>query len=162
MNTARYPPAPVPRMAVLNLACGMLGSLFATTAQAERYVGGLSHPGAFSNVILSDPAPGGGISGARINDLELKSTLAGGVTADYFFADRPWLGVETDLFTLKPDAKQQEVVGGKTGGRSSAIRRRESPFGSRREQPHHRHSVILAERRLSALWRHGIRPLDGR
>lgn len=99
--------------------CGVLAFSFATTAQAEWYVGaygGLSYPGAFSNVTLSDPTLGGGVSGARVNDLELKSTLAGGVKAGYFFTDRPWLGIETDVFTLKPDVKQQDVVGGKAGG----------------------------------------------
>ena len=60
----------------------MLASSFATTAQAEWYVGahgGLSYPGPFSNVTLRDPALGGGISDARLNDLELKSALVGGV-----------------------------------------------------------------------------------
>ena len=33
----------------------------------------------------------------------------------YFFVSRPWLGLETDVFTLKPDVKQQDVVGGKAG-----------------------------------------------
>ena len=41
------------------------------------------------NVILSESAIAGGISGARVNDLELKSTLAGVVKAGYFFTGRP-------------------------------------------------------------------------
>ena len=91
-----------------------------TTAHAEYYVGGyggLSYPGAFSNVTLSDPTVAGGVSGARVNDLELKSALVGGVKAGYFFISRPWLGLETDVFTLKPDVKQQVVVGGTADGR---------------------------------------------
>lgn len=120
MNAAPASPLPrIPRTWRFLLAIGLLASSLATTAQAEWYVGaygGLSYPGAFSNVTLSDPTLGGGISGARINDLELKSTLAGGVKAGYFFTDRPWLGLETDVFTLKPDVKQQDVVGGKAGG----------------------------------------------
>lgn len=36
--------------------------------------------------------------------------------AGYFFADRPWLGLETEVFTLTPDVKQQDVLGGKAGG----------------------------------------------
>jgi opacity protein-like surface antigen len=101
-------------LAVISLTFGT------TTVRAEWYVGGyggLSYPGAFSNVTLSDPKLGGGISDARINDLELKSSLAGGAKVGYFFTDRPWLGLETDVFTLKPDVKQQDVVGGKAGGR---------------------------------------------
>ena len=121
MNAVSYPPPSgrLPRIVQFLLASEILISLFAATAKAEWYVGaygGLSYPGAFSNVTLSDPTLGGGVSGARVNDLELKSTLAGGVKAGYFFSDRPWLGVETDVFTLKPDVKQQDVVGGKAGG----------------------------------------------
>ena len=102
------PPSRIPRIRRFLLAIGVLASSFATTAQAEWYVGaygGLSYPGAFSNVTLSDPALGGGISGARINDLELKTTLVGSVKAGYFFVDRPWLGLETEVFTLTPDVK---------------------------------------------------------
>jgi opacity protein-like surface antigen len=90
-----------------------------TTVRAEWYVGGyggLSYPGAFSNVTLNDPALAGGVSGARLNDLELTSSLVGGVKAGYFFTSRPWLGLEADVFTLKPDVKQQVVVGGTAGG----------------------------------------------
>lgn len=88
-------------------------------ARAEWYVGaygGLSYPGAFTNVTLSDPNLSGGVRDARINDLELHTSLAGGVKAGYFFAERPWLGIEADVFTLQPDVKQQDVVGGKTRG----------------------------------------------
>lgn len=95
-------------------------SFFTTTAQGEWYVGaygGLANPGAFSNVTLSDATLGGGVTGARVNDLELKSSLVGGVKAGYFFATRPWLGFETDVYTLKPDVKPQTIVGGTTSGR---------------------------------------------
>jgi opacity protein-like surface antigen len=88
--------------------------------QAEWYVGaygGITNPGAFSNTTLSSPTIGGGVSNARINDLELKSGLVGGVKAGYFFNARPWLGIETDLFTRKPDVKQQTIFGGTTTGR---------------------------------------------
>ena len=119
-------PACARRMMRILVACGIISSLstvmsslFTAAAQAEWYVGGyggLSYPGPFSNVTLSNPTLGGGVSDARVNDLELKSSLAGGVKLGYFFANRPWLGVETDVFTLKPDVKQQDVVGGKAGG----------------------------------------------
>ena len=72
--------------------------------------GGITNPGAFSNVTLSSPTLGGGVTDARINDLELKSSLVGGAKAGYFFDTRPWLGVETDVYTLKPSVKQQVIV----------------------------------------------------
>ena len=96
-----------------------VSSLFATTAQAEWYVGGyggVSAPGGFSNVTVSDPTLGGGVTNARLNDLELKSGLLGGVNGGYFFESRPWLGLETDLYTQKPDVKQQTIVGGTASG----------------------------------------------
>lgn len=103
------------------LAAGVLMSAFLTTpAQAEWYVGaygGITNPGAFSNVTMSSPTIGGGVTDARINDLELKTSLVGGVKAGYFFDSRPWLGLETDLYTLKPSVKQQVIVGGTTSGR---------------------------------------------
>src|SRR5687768_11052073 len=60
------------------LVLSVLNAVFSATAQAEWYVGaygGLSYPGPFSNVTLSDPTLAGGVSGARTNDLELKSSL---------------------------------------------------------------------------------------
>ena len=102
------------------LASGMLGCLFATMAQAEWYVGGyggVSTPGGLSNTTVSDPTLGGGVSNAHINDLALKSGLLGGAKGGYFFESRPWLGIETDLYTLKPDVKQQTIVGGTASGR---------------------------------------------
>ena len=111
------------RIRILRLFLFLSGSftVFLTTnAQAEWYVGaygGIATPGAFSNATLSSPTLGGGVTNARINDLELKSSLVGGVKAGYFFDKRPWLGLDTDLYTLKPDVKQQTIFGGTTTGR---------------------------------------------
>ena len=94
--------------------------LLTTPAQAEWYVGGyggISAPGSLSNVTVSDATLRGGVTNARINDLELKSGLLGGVKGGYFFESRPWLGLETDLYTQKPDVKQQTIVGGTASGR---------------------------------------------
>ena len=106
---------------------GMLGVLLVAmlccctaTVYAEWYVGGyggISNPGAFTNVTMSDPALAGGVINARMNDLELKGGLMGGVKGGYFFEDRPWLGIETDVFTASPDVKTQTVVGGTSAGR---------------------------------------------
>ena len=120
MSATLYPPNRISLTMRFILACGALGCWFATTAQAEWYVGGyggLSAPGGLSNTTVSDPTIGGGVTDARINDLELKSGLLGGVKGGYFFESRPWLGIETDLYTLKPDVKQQTIVGGTASGR---------------------------------------------
>jgi len=97
-----------------------VSSLLTTMAHAEWYVGGyggIANPGAFSNATLSDPIIGGGVTKARINDLELKTSLAWGAKVGYFFETRPWLGFETELYTMKPDVKAQTIVGGTTSGR---------------------------------------------
>src|SRR5438094_7639239 len=60
----------------------------ASRAGAEWYIGGyggLSNPGAFSNVTLSDPTLAGGVNNARLNDLELNGGLTGGAKGGYFF-----------------------------------------------------------------------------
>ena len=119
MNTALHLPTPIPRIMRFLLASGMLGCLFTTTAQAEWYVGGyggISAPGSLSNVTVSDATLGGGVTNAHINDLELKSGLLEGVKGGYFLESRPWLGIETDLYTQKPDVKQQTIVGGTAAG----------------------------------------------
>ena len=96
-----------------------VSGLLTTTAQAEWYVGGyggIAAPGGFSNVTVSNPTLGGGVTNAHLNDLELKSGLLQGVKGGYFFESRPWLGIETELYTLKPDVKQQTIVGGTASG----------------------------------------------
>jgi opacity protein-like surface antigen len=97
-----------------------VSGLLTTKAQAEWYVGGyggIANPGAFSNVTASSQTLGGGVTEARLNDLELKSTLVGGAKGGYFFEAAPWLGLETDVYTLKPTVKAQTVLGGTSSGR---------------------------------------------
>lgn len=97
-----------------------MNGLLTTKAQAEWYVGGyggVAAPGGLSNTTVSDPTLGGGVTNAHINDLALKSGLLGGAKGGYFFESRPWLGIETDLYTLKPDVTQQTIVGGTASGR---------------------------------------------
>jgi len=96
-----------------------VSGLLTTKAQAEWYFGGyggIANPGAFSNVTVSNLTVGGNVIDARLNDLELKSTFVGGAKAGYFFEGRPWLGLETDVYTLKPTVKSQTVVGGTSSG----------------------------------------------
>ena len=65
---------------------------------------------------MSDATLGEGVTNAKVNDLELKSGLLESVKVGYLFESRPWLGIETDLFTWKPDVKQQTIVGGTSSG----------------------------------------------
>jgi hypothetical protein len=105
----------------LLLVCGVsMSSFFTTKAQGEWYVGaygGVASPGAFSNATLSDATLGGGVSGARVVDLELDTSGVFGAKVGYFLEAYPWLGFETEAYTLKPDVKQQTIVGGTTSGR---------------------------------------------
>jgi hypothetical protein len=105
----------------LLLVCGVSISSFITTkAQGEWYVGaygGIAKPAAFSNATLSDPTLGGGVNGARVLDLELDTGGLFGAKVGYFLEAYPWLGFETEAYTLKPDVKQQTIVGGTTSGR---------------------------------------------
>ena len=96
-----------------------VGAFFTSMAQAEWYVGGyggIANPGAFSNVTASNLGVGNGFTNARLNDLELKSTFVGGAKGGYFFESKPWLGLETDVYTLKPTVKSQTVIGGTSSG----------------------------------------------
>ena len=97
-----------------------MSGLLITKAQAEWYVGGyggINIPGGYSNTTISSATLGGGVSDARISsDLELKSGLLQGVRGGYFPQTRPWLGFEADLYTQKPDVKQQTIVGGTSSG----------------------------------------------
>ncbi|MEP6958201.1 MAG: outer membrane beta-barrel protein [Nitrospirota bacterium] len=91
-----------------------------TRLRGEWYVGGyggIANPGAFSNVTISDPTLAGGVTNARINDLELKGSFVGGAKGGYFFEERRWLGLEMDVYSLKPNVKSQTVVGGTPSGR---------------------------------------------
>lgn len=70
----------------------LLSGFCATTAGAEWYVGaygGLSYPGPLTATTVSDPSLNGGVTDARVNDLELHTSLTGGMKAGYFFAERP-------------------------------------------------------------------------
>jgi opacity protein-like surface antigen len=92
--------------------------LLTSKAQAEWYVGaygGFADPGAFSNATFSSPTLGGGVNAARVLDLELDNSGVFGAKVGYFFDTRPWLGLETEVYTLTPDVKQQTIVGGTPG-----------------------------------------------
>ena len=97
-----------------------VSSFLITKAQADWYVGGYGgfvNPYALSNVTLSSATLGGGVTDARVSDLELKSSAVWGAKLGNFFEARPWLGLEADVYTLTPGVKQQVIVGGTTSGR---------------------------------------------
>ncbi|TLY36305.1 MAG: porin family protein [Nitrospirae bacterium] len=104
----------------LLLAWSMTVTSFLTTeAQADWYVGaygGLASPGEFSNATLSSAMLGGGVTDARISDLELKNGPVWGAKLGNFFKTRPWVALEADVYTLTQDVKQQVIVGGTTSG----------------------------------------------
>ena len=137
-----------------------MSSLLTTTAQAEWYVGGyggISVPGGLSNTTVSDATLGGGVTDARINDLELKSGILGGVKGGYFFESRPWLGIEADLYTLKPDVKEQTLW----VGRNRHVFADNIPNTSLRvsvgpSTPDHPLAVHTSEV-FQTLWRHRVR-----
>lgn len=90
----------------------------ATPAQAEWYVGGevgVSLPESLSNVKLTSPTLAGGVSDARVNDLDRDTSPIWGGKIGYFSPDRTWLGMEVEAFTQRLQIKQQTVVGGVPG-----------------------------------------------
>jgi hypothetical protein len=44
-----------------------------------------------------------------------------GAKAGYFFEQRPWLGIETDVYTLKRDVEERTIMEGTTSGRVFAV-----------------------------------------
>jgi hypothetical protein len=93
--------------------------------------GGVASPGAFSNATLSDATLGGGVNRARVLDLELDTSGVFGAKVGYFLEAYPWLGFETEAYTLNPDVQQQTIVGGTTSGRCLPIPFRTPHCGSR-------------------------------
>src|SRR6266581_3705191 len=65
-----------------------MSSFLATKAQADWYVagyGGFVNPYELSNVTLSSATLGGGVTDARVSDLELKSSPVWGAKLGNFF-----------------------------------------------------------------------------
>ena len=88
-------------------------------AQGEWYVigqTGVVMPGSLSNVTVSSPTLAGGVSEARVADLDLeKGQPFYGGKVGYFFPKREWFGLETEAYTTRLIIKQQTVVGGVPG-----------------------------------------------
>lgn len=94
-----------------------LTPLFSTDANAEGYVAfqlGATIPGD-----LSDITGTGAFSGVKISDLELTTSFLYGGKIGYYFPSPQWLGVETEVYTSKPDFAAQTVTVTGPGARRS-------------------------------------------
>lgn len=95
------------------------GLLSVLPAHGEWYVVGQTGvilPGSLSNATVSSPTLAGGVSGARVADIDLEqASLFYGAKAGYFFPKREWFGVETEAYTAQLNITQQTVVGGVPG-----------------------------------------------
>ena len=89
------------------------------TAHAEWYViaqSGVVMPNSLSNVTLNSSTLAGGVSEARIADVNLeKASLLYGAKIGYFFRGREWFGIETEAYSTQLHITQQTVVGGVPG-----------------------------------------------
>jgi opacity protein-like surface antigen len=97
----------------------IIGFLTVLPAQGEWYVvgqTGVAMPGSLSNVTVSSPTLAGGVSEARVADLDLeKGQPFYGGKVGIFFPKREWFGLETEAYTTRLIIKQQTVVGGVPG-----------------------------------------------
>ncbi len=100
-------------LASLSLSCP-------PNTQAEWYVAGqagLAIDGTLQDSNVTSPTFGGpgGVSSARVSDLDLMNSPLYGAKAGYFFESRHWMGVETEVFRTQPNITQQTVIGGIPG-----------------------------------------------
>lgn len=107
------------RCSVTLLCLSVTSLLTVLPAHGEWYVSGQTGvilPGTLSNVTVSSPTLAGGVTEARIADVDLEkgSPFYGGKVG-YFFPKREWFGIETEAFTTQLNIKQQTVVGGVPG-----------------------------------------------
>ena len=104
---------------ILPMLIYVSGLLTVLPAQGEWYVigqTGVILPGSLSNVTVSSPTLAGGVTDARISDVDLeKGSPFYGAKVGYFFPKRDWFGLETEAFTTQLNIKQQTVVGGVPG-----------------------------------------------
>jgi opacity protein-like surface antigen len=91
-----------------------LTPLLSTNANAEGYVA--FQLGATIPNDLRDIRGTGAFSGVTISDLELKTDFLYGGKIGYYFSQPKWLGVETEVFTSKPDFAAQTVTVTGPGG----------------------------------------------
>lgn len=109
---SRYPASIVAWLCVVVF----LGAL---PARAEWYVVGQTGvilPGSLSNATVNSPTLAGGVTDARVADIDMeKASPFYGAKVGFFFPKREWFGLETEAFTSQLNIKQQTVVGGVPG-----------------------------------------------
>ena len=109
----------VGRSVTVALCLQVLIVLATTAAHAEWYVAaqtGVVLPNSLSNVTVSSPTLAGGVTDARIADVNLKNgSPLYGARAGYFFPGREWFGLETEVYSTQLNITQQTVVGGVPG-----------------------------------------------
>lgn len=77
---------------------------------------GVILPGSLSNATVNSPTLAGGVTDARVADIDLeKASLFYGAKVGFFFPKREWFGLETEAFSSQLNIKQQTVVGGVPG-----------------------------------------------
>jgi len=95
------------------------GFLTVLPAQGEWYAAGQTGvvvPSSLSNVTVTSPTLAGGVTEARIADVDLQNgSPLFGAKVGYFFPKREWFGFETEAYTTQLNIKQQTVVGGVPG-----------------------------------------------
>jgi opacity protein-like surface antigen len=104
---------------ILSLFTLILVVLDITAVHAEWYLSaqsGVVLPSSLSNVTISSPTLAGGVSNARVADLNLQNgSPLYGARAGYFFPGREWFGLETEVYSTQLNVTQQTVVGGVPG-----------------------------------------------
>lgn len=77
---------------------------------------GVILPGSLSNATVNSPTLAGGVTDARVADIDMeKASPFYGAKVGFFFPKREWFGLETEAFTSQLNIKQQTVVGGVPG-----------------------------------------------
>lgn len=107
------------RFVAAGLCFGAVVFLNILPAQGEWYVVGQTGvilPGSLSNATVSSPTLAGGVTDARVADIDMeKASPFYGAKVGFFFPKREWFGLETEAFSSQLNIKQQTVVGGVPG-----------------------------------------------
>ena len=98
----------------LIVTCVLYGDSLLNVAEAEWYLsgyGGGVFPGSLSTVtVTKNFGRFGATSAARTSDLDLEQDFVLGAKTGYFFEDRKWLGLETEVFTFTPNIREQPII----------------------------------------------------
>jgi len=120
VNEGRLLRTAVSRYSAFTVAClFIIVFLTVLPAEGEWYVvaqTGVILPGSLSNATVNSPTLAGGVTEARVSDIDMeKASPFYGAKAGFFFPKREWFGLETEAFTSQLNIKQQTVVGGVPG-----------------------------------------------